>query len=95
MASVYQYQTVDESSSSINRLETISMFTNNSSITIIATLTTFKRELPVTSHTTTTTMRVRKVSNSLDMKIISRQYDTEFGELVDEVVEEDSGDEDS
>lgn len=72
------------------------MFTNNTCITVIVTVTTYDRvDIAVISHTTTTTFRVRKVSNSLDMKMRSHKYDTDFGELIDEVVEEDSATEDS
>ena len=95
MTSVYQYHTIDTRSSSTTRIETISLFTNNTRITIIATETTYSRGIAVLSHTTTTTtMRVRKVSGSWDMKMASHEYDTDFGAPVQEVVEEDSAGED-
>lgn len=73
------------------QIETILILTYSNSITIISTTTTFGSNPSLASHTSTSTIHIRRGPNALAMGMRSREYDRDSGELVEEVVEESSG----
>lgn len=90
MSAAYKSFSVERTNSA-TQIETIFINTNNTSIAVTYTTVTFNRNVTVNSHTSRSTLLVRRLSNGLDIRIRTEDYDTDFGELIDEIVEELSG----